>query len=67
MHFSQLPENLKNVFVAKVTEQSLLTREGKAKLRKLIDDLSRIAAARREPADGPPDQDRGDQALAGEP
>jgi hypothetical protein len=67
VHFRQLPAKVQKLFVAKVTEQSLLTREGKAKLRKLIDDLSHIAVTKREPADGPPDQDRGDQALPGEP
>lgn len=67
VHFRQLPASLQKLYVAKVTEQSLTSKEGKARLQKLIKDLSHIAATKQEPADGSPEQGRGDQKLSGEP
>jgi hypothetical protein len=67
VHFRQLPASLQKLFVAKVTEQSLASKEGKARLQKLIEDLSHIAATKQEPTDGSPEQGRGDRRLSGEP
>jgi hypothetical protein len=47
--FDQLPAKLKGLFVAKVTGESLSASDGRARLRKLIDDVVEVAAERREP------------------
>ena len=67
VHFQQLPAILQKLYVAKVTEQSLTSKEGKARLQKLIKDLSHIAGTKREPADGSLEQGRGDLKPSGEP
>jgi TIR domain/SIR2-like domain len=47
--FGQLPAELQRLYVAKITEKSLSVEEGKARLRKLVQDVIRIAKAKREP------------------
>jgi hypothetical protein len=49
VELGQLPAELQKLYVATITEQSLFTNEGKARLGKLIEDVLRTARAKREP------------------
>ena len=50
--FGQLPDELRKMFVAKVTEDLLSTKDGKARICNLIEDVSKIAATRGQSAQG---------------